>query len=172
MNTLEAPHRHCVSAAEGWLELGNRLEASQELDRIAPPLLGHPDVLELRWRIQAAAENWPACLDVATAIRRVAPDRPSGWSLGSYSLHRLQRTEEAREHLLPVVERFPNDVFMRYNLACYACLLGRLAEARRWLQSALQLAPNPRLARAAGDDEELQPLWLQIGELCHLGLAP
>ena len=162
MNELKAPHRHFVRAAEGWLELGNPLEARRELDQLAAPIHKHPEVLEMRWRIQAATREWDACLDTATTIRRLAPDRPSGWSLGAYALHQLKRTAEARQHLLAVVDRFPNDLLMHYNLACYECLLGRLPEAWRWLQLALRVGPNLHLTLAALGDPELQPLWLEI----------
>ena len=32
---------------------------------------------------------------------------------------------KVRDNLLPVVERFPDNATMRYNLACYECQLGR-----------------------------------------------
>jgi len=31
-----------LDAAEGWLELGNWLEANEELERISPEMRGHP----------------------------------------------------------------------------------------------------------------------------------
>jgi hypothetical protein len=48
MTALEMPCRRCWNAAEGWLELGNWVEAHPELDRISPPLLEPPDVLAMR----------------------------------------------------------------------------------------------------------------------------
>jgi hypothetical protein len=47
-------------AAEGWLELGSPTEANEELEKIAPRLRAHPDVLDIRWQIYAAAERWDA----------------------------------------------------------------------------------------------------------------
>ena len=35
-----------LTAAQGWLELGNHEEAFEELEQIDAPLRGHPDVLE------------------------------------------------------------------------------------------------------------------------------
>ena len=43
-----------MRAAIGWLELGNHAEAGEEIARIAPEMLEHPDVLEVRWMICAA----------------------------------------------------------------------------------------------------------------------
>ena len=46
MTPLEHPDVHHLRAAQGWLELGNHLEADKELDEIAPELRAHPDVLD------------------------------------------------------------------------------------------------------------------------------
>lgn len=58
------PDTHHLAAAQGWLQLGNHVEANEELEQIAPSLRSHPDVLELRWQIYAKAEKWDACLDI------------------------------------------------------------------------------------------------------------
>jgi tetratricopeptide (TPR) repeat protein len=167
MRAFEPRDIFCLRATEGWLELGNRREASLELDELAADLRGHPDALELRWRIQAAARNWEACVDIASALIAAAPDRPSGWNQRSYALHALNRTEEACANLLPVVDRFPADPFIHYNLACYECCLGRLPEAWGWLQQALWLGDAGRVRLAALSDPELRPLWPQIGGPCE-----
>jgi hypothetical protein len=38
MNPLSPPDTHHLRAAEGWLELGNHLEANAELENIMPEL--------------------------------------------------------------------------------------------------------------------------------------
>ena len=45
-----------LTAAQGWLELGNHEEAFEELEQIDAPLRGHPDVLEVRWGIYASSQ--------------------------------------------------------------------------------------------------------------------
>lgn len=57
---FSSPDSHHLRAAQGWLELGNHLEADKELDEITPQLRTHPDVLEVRWHIYAHAEKWEA----------------------------------------------------------------------------------------------------------------
>ncbi|MCI0351424.1 MAG: hypothetical protein L0Z53_18530 [Acidobacteriales bacterium] len=54
--------RH-LEAAQGWLDLGNWQEANEELEKITPTLRAHPDILELRCRIYAAAKRWQECED-------------------------------------------------------------------------------------------------------------
>jgi DNA polymerase III alpha subunit (gram-positive type) len=60
MKKLQSPDSHHLQAAIGWLELGNHLEANEELERIAPTLRVHPDVLEIRWEIFAKEKKWVA----------------------------------------------------------------------------------------------------------------
>ena len=78
MPALEPPDTHHLSAALGWLELGNHVEAGEELAKISAPVLEHPDVLELRWEVCAAGKSWEAGLQAAELLRAVAPERASG----------------------------------------------------------------------------------------------
>jgi hypothetical protein len=73
MNAIEAPDKHHLLAAEGWLELGNELEAFKELDRIAPAFTAHPDVLRLRCRLYGKTRNWIAAVNVAKALCEMGP---------------------------------------------------------------------------------------------------
>ena len=55
MKPIEPPDAFHLSAAVGWLMLGNPDEAEEELGNITPGLRIHPDVLEVRWQICADA---------------------------------------------------------------------------------------------------------------------
>jgi hypothetical protein len=46
-----------------------------------------------------------------------------------------------------------------YNLACYACQLGRAQESRTWLKRALELGKPEQINRMAAKDPDLQPLF-------------
>ena len=48
MKPLQPPDSMHLTAAQGWLELGNHEEAFEELEQIDAPLRGHLDVLEVR----------------------------------------------------------------------------------------------------------------------------
>jgi len=162
---MELPDTGHLNAAQGWLELGNHVEANAELEKIIPQLRAHPDVLQVRWAIYAAAEKWEPAVEVARTIAQLLPDSPFGWIHCAYSLHELKRTEEARRVLLPVLDRFPTEYLMRYNLACYACQLGNLKEAWQWLEKAIDLSGKADVKQMALDDPDLQPLWNEIGEI-------
>lgn len=158
MREIGFPDRHYIQAAEGWLELGDSAEAARELRHVSRDAESHPDVLELRWRLAAMACDWHEALDLARAVTRAAPDRASGWIHKSYSLHELKRTQEAQELLIPLAKTFPNNSTIAYNLACYACQLGALAEARDWIQRAFKQKDRRALKQMALNDPDLLPL--------------
>ena len=165
MKPLEPPATLHLLAAQGWLELGNQVEADTELDNITARLRAHPDVLNVRWEIYAAAKKWPAALDIAAALIQLDPDDPLGWANRSYSLHELKkRAAEARDNLLRMVDKFPASATMRYNLACYACQLGNLERAKQWLEKAFALGGARKMRLAALDDPDLEPLWKEAGK--------
>jgi hypothetical protein len=70
--------------------------------------------------------------------------------------------EKAREALLPVVQLFPDEPTILYNLSCYDCQLGELDQARGWLQQAVKLAGIETIKRMALADPDLKPIWPQI----------
>jgi predicted Zn-dependent protease len=164
MKPLSPPDSFHLQAAQGWLELGNHIEAEAELDNITASLRAHPDVLKVRWEIYAVAKKWEAALDIAAAIVQLDPDDPLGWVHRSYALHELKRTAEARDNLLRVAEKFPASPTIRYNLACYECQLGNLERAKDWLEKAFALGDAKKMKLAALDDPDLQPLWKEIGK--------
>ena len=156
---LQSPDTLHLKAAQGWLELGNYIEANEELEKITPRLRVHPAVLEVRWEIYAKAKKWDACLDIASALVRLVPNHPLGWVHRSFCLHELERTAEARDNLLRVVDKFPEHAIMLYNLACYDCQLGKLEQAKHWLAKAFNLGDAKKMKLAALDDPDLEPLW-------------
>jgi tetratricopeptide (TPR) repeat protein len=159
---VEPPDSHYLLAAIGWLELGNLQEALVELEGITPRFNRHPEVLDARWQILARQENWHECVETASKIILQAPEKALGWIHRSYALHELKRTLEARDNLLPVVDRFPEEALIRYNLACYECQLARLDEARSWLRKAIKIGGKKDIRAMALQDADLQPLWPEI----------
>jgi predicted Zn-dependent protease len=151
-----------LSAAQGWLELDNPVEANRELDKINPSLRIHPDVLEVRWQIHAKREWWIAACEIAKAICELAPERPSGWLHQAHSLSELGCTEKALRLLEGVVNRFTETSAISYNLARYACRLGREGEAVQWFERAAAREDRSKIARMALEESDLKPLWRRI----------
>jgi predicted Zn-dependent protease len=165
MKPLELHDQRHLEAAQGWFELGNCIEATEELEQITPEMRGHPSVLEVRFHIYAAAKKWEYAAEIAKATSEFAPDNSFGFIHQAYSLHELKRTQEAWNVLLPVVDKFPKEYIIGYNLACYACQLGNLKEARAWLKKASDLAGTNEVKLMAQNDPDLEPLWKEIGEI-------
>src|SRR6266436_1193224 len=113
MADLEPPDTHYVSAAIGWLELGNLVEAREE--------------------------NWEEALQLARELIHAAPGRSSGWLHQSYALRRVPDggVKKAWAALLPIFDRFPKEPIISYNLSCYACQMQLMEAARVWLKRAL-----------------------------------
>jgi len=167
MQSLGPPDTHFLSAAVGWCELGSVTEAKAELERIAPALRHHPDVLEARWLIHAQEMNWEEGLTAAEKLVEVAPERSAGWLHRAYALRRSKRggLQAAWDVLLPAAERFPEEPLIPYNLSCYACQLGRLKQARQWFQRAVKLDGKEKIKFMALNDDDLAPLWEEIKKL-------
>jgi len=167
MQAIEPPDTHSLSAAIGWLELGNPAEAKIELDKISSAGQQHPDVLEVRWVLCAEQNDWPAALTIARAILQAAPDRTSGWLHQAYALRRVSEgsVEKAWGALLPASVKVPKDSVIAYNLSCYTCQMGRLADARTWLQRALKSGGREKIKEMALRDSDLEPLWAEIRQL-------
>ena len=162
VKSLEPPDTHHLSAAIGWLGLGNHLEANEELEKITPTLRTHPDVLEARLEIYSRAKKWEACVDIGNALVQLAPNRSSGWLQRSLALYFLKRIQEAYDQSLPAAGKFPKAWPIPYNLACYCAQLGRLEECKEWLNKAMAI-DEKSVKRAAIDDPDMQPLWDSLG---------
>ncbi len=165
MSQLDFPDQHHLRAAHGWLDLGKPLEAEEELNQISKCNFSHPDVLEARWKIAVEGSEWHGALQIARNLIDVDPDRVSGWINQSYCLHELKQTQEAWERLLPAAGKFPKVSIIPYNLACYACQLGRLEQAQDWLDKALAAGGKSQIKAMALSDDDLKPLWPVIEKL-------
>jgi len=168
MGDLEPPNTHHVRAAIGWLELGNAAEAGEEIARITPEFLKHPDVLDVRWMVCAGSQRWEAALEVSEMLVQIAPERSSGWVHRAYALRRVRHggLQMAWAALRPAYEKFPKEDIIPYNLACYAAQSGRLDAAWEWLHKAMEAAGDVKVIKdRAMADADLQPIWERIREL-------
>jgi predicted Zn-dependent protease len=153
------PDIHFLRAAEGWLELGDHLEANEELKRISLQCRFHPQVLLVRWEIYARENHWEFAHTIAHGLVALAPEEAIGWINRSFALHQMRRTVEAWHALLPAVKKFPKNPTIAYNLACYACQLGSLDESRSWLTKAIELGDAAKIRQLAQGDPDLKPLF-------------
>jgi tetratricopeptide (TPR) repeat protein len=167
MQRLEPPDIHYLSAAVGWVELGNLVEAEADLNRVSVEHQCHPDVLEVRWIILGQSKRWDAALEISRTLLKLAPNRCSGWLHHAYSLRRASKDglKRAWDALLPAYDKFPGESTIPYNLSCYACQMHQFDEARAWLRRALKIGNKAEIKQRALDDPDLRPLWEEIRDL-------
>jgi predicted Zn-dependent protease len=161
MNVLGYPDLFYLEAAKGWYLLGDFHSAEAELAHLPGERQEHPDVVELRFAMAAKQKDWTACMDLAASLLESAPERPTAWLNCAFTLHELNQTQEAWNTLSTVSDRFPEVPSVPYNLACYACRLGRLEDSRFWLKRALKIG-GPHYKRLALQDADLRPLWDEL----------
>ena len=158
---LQHPDPMHLEAAAGWIPLGDYNSANDELEKIRAEWRAHPDVLDLRWLIYSHHEQWDACLDIASAIVKIASDRVWGWVHKAYALRRATGggIEKAKPVLLEAAKLFPDDDIIQYNLACYCAQLGELNAAQEHLDKSYELGDAKQIKLMALDDDDLKPLW-------------
>lgn len=161
MKPLEPPDSHHLSAAVGWLGLGNVAEACAELEKIAPQFQSHPEVLAVQFDIHAAAGKWDAAAEVAATLTRLEPEEPGAWVSLAYATRRKPGggIPQARAILIQAQRSFPREQIIAYNLACYDCQLGDLDAAKAWLDKACTLGDAGKMKRMALQDLDLESLW-------------
>jgi len=165
LGTADSVH---LRAAEGWLGLGDYESANQELEKISTDFQTHPAVLETRYCVYAAAKKWEASVEIGRKLVELEPNLSFGWVNRSYAIRRAPggSVQAAYDALRPAAERLDDLEQVTFNLACYACQLGKLQEAREWLAKAFAAAARSgRLKlrqQEARADADLQPLWSEI----------
>jgi len=167
MKPLEQPDSFHLSAAIGWLGLGNWQEANEELGKISPALRAHPDVLEVRFEIYSKAGKWDMAAEIACALVQISPEEPQFWIWQAYATRRMPGggIPQAKEILGKAQPLFPKKALIAYNLACYECQLGDYKAAWKWLEAAFDLGDPQQVKRMALADPDLEPLWAEIREI-------
>src|ERR1700678_981544 len=89
VKSLESPDHFHLSAAVGWLELGNWQEANGELEKIALAFRNHPDVLEVRFEIYSKAGKWDLAAAIASELVQIRPDDSQFWISHAYATRRM-----------------------------------------------------------------------------------
>ncbi len=165
---LEPPDSHLIRAAEGWLELGLPDEAEAELSQLSAAAKTHPQALHASWAVHAHRTEWNLAHAVAESLVQAVPDDAIGWVHRAYATRRMNGggLQAAWDALRPAVELFPDETLIPYNLACYACQLGRLDAGRHWLGRAREVAVKQKSRAAiqamALADPDLAPLREEI----------
>ena len=157
MQTVEPADSFHLSAALGWLELGNVPEAKVELRKVSPDLQTHPDTLQIGWGLCAAEGDWPTANSIAEYLAKFHPEMVFGWIHLAHGLDHEGDIQSAYQLLEAVETCFPQEWLVPLNLAAYAQRLGETSSALGWLRKAFNLGGEQRvknhLRRIAGFPE-------------------
>ena len=152
-----------LNASIGYLELGMLEEAAGELENLSPEDRTSSEVLGVRMEIYRSAKKWTLMEVVARELWNRHQDDSAYWINLAWVVRRQESIEAAQTILLEGFERFPNDAMTNYNSGCYACQLGDMEAAKRFVGEAIKLDSKYKLM--ALDDEDLKPLWDSLASL-------
>jgi Flp pilus assembly protein TadD len=160
MPSIFSTRRH-LEYARGYIALGLVNEASEELAAIDLAARKSVEVLRVCIDLHMESRQWARVVEVAQPVCQAMPTDEGAWIAWAYALRELQRVKEAQAVLLRAEPLHGETCgVLHYNLACYACLLGDIQEARRRLAKAGMM--DERWKAAVRDDDDLRALWDDI----------
>ncbi len=129
--------------ALGYLALELPKLARAELAQIPLPELASPPVQAVLLELAMMENDWARVVAIAPSLTAAEPAAERPWTAWAFALRELQLVLQARETLLAGATHIREpSALVDYNLACYDCLLGDLASARRRLARAIKRDPN------------------------------
>jgi Tfp pilus assembly protein PilF len=142
-----------LNAAMGYLNLGMPQDAWSELEDIQATDRARPEVLKVRVEVCRALKQWEMMAEVSNHLRKIEPDEVGHALDQAHATRRFKSEVEAAEILSTALRRYYDDALVRYNLACYRCVMGRVEEAREMLETACK--KDESLRELAETDEDL-----------------
>ena len=125
-------------------------DALAELDELA---VANSIALHLRVDALFRLKDWSAAAAICMPMTEEEPSDPGWWIQAAYAQRRASSIEEAEMVLLAALTRHPANGLVLYNLACYACVLDRLDEARNYFHRAAATNPEQMLTMGARDPD-------------------
>lgn len=144
-------------AATGFLELGMLDDAATELAEIDPKEKLRPEVIDFWVALYCRARKWDAMEAMARKMVALRSEDPGTWIKWAFATRRAASIDAAREILLQAEEKHPDDPTIQFNMGCYACQTGNLAEASERVKKAIQIDASFR--DIAMNDPDLEPIW-------------
>jgi len=145
-----------LSHARGYLELGLLEKAKEELLLLPEDWQERTEVLGLRAVILQELREWLMLQPLAGDLARREPDNAGWWVIWAYATRRAESIQAAEAILRDAELRHPGEATIQFNLGCYACQQGRLAEAKARVGRAIEM--EKAFAASALTDPDLEPL--------------
>ena len=145
-----------LNAALGYLELGMGQQAWEELEDIDAKDRARPEVLKVRVEVCRSLQQWEMMAEISNQLRKIESDEVLHPLNMAYAVRRFKSEAEAADILSLALRRYYDDALVRYNLACYWCVMGRIEEAREMVETAFK--KDKSLRELAETDEDLAGL--------------
>jgi predicted Zn-dependent protease len=161
MTAFSASTARRLRHAEGYLGLSMLAEARHELGALDKEARHSHEARVLRSDLHLQAKEWNELVAEAQTLARQDPGYEKAWIDWAYALRELDRIAEAKAVLLAAEPRHGKESgVLHYNLACYHCLLGEMAEARARLDRAGAIDSDWK--KFAREDTDLAALWAEL----------
>ena len=148
-----APKVHWERAS-GYFALEMFEEAERELRALPEEEPWGKSSRMLLLGIRQEQGAWELAQEVARELRLEFPDEEDWWISDAYATRRCESVEEARKILLEGLVVHSDSSLIRYNLACYACVLNSPGECLDFLKEAVRGEEKYKLM--ALEDEDLK----------------
>ena len=147
-----------LTSALGWFDLGNYVEAFNELDNLPPEHRASVEALELRCRIYRKLDRWRELEMVAEGCFVSSEAKLTFGCHWAWALLKQGRVQEARA----VLDKVPYTCApeLLFTAACILCAVGELELARSLISDAISFSidPDAMKLRALGQPE-LESIW-------------
>lgn len=150
-----------LQRCDGFLDLGMREQARAELNQVRQQDRATTACLRMRLRLLIEEGAWAEAVPLADELRAREPKDPTFVIQLAYATRRTAGIDAAEKILRDALKTFPKVALIHFNLSCYACQTGRRDEAVACLARAVAL--EPALHQTALEDEDLSPIWPDIG---------
>lgn len=150
---LLAPKVHWERAS-GYFALEMYEEAERELRALPKKEPWGKNARMMLLGIQQEQGNWSLVQETGRGLRIEFPQEEDWWVSDAYATRRCESIESAREILLEGLVLHEGSSIIRYNLACYACVLENLGECMDYLNEAVRLDDKYKLMAVEDDDLE------------------
>ncbi len=124
---LSSDDQRHLTAAEGWLELGDHIAAFQEMEEIRSGARTDSEVSKLRWPIYEKAQKWGNAFTVAEGLTRIHPGDAEAFIWRSYATRHMAGGGllQAFDLLHDAVNDFPDEPCIPHRLYLYSASLDR-----------------------------------------------
>ena len=148
-----SPATH-LGRASGYFDLEMYQEADRELRALPDeePWLKKKKVFQVA--IRQDLKDWVNMRTLSRELCYLYPNEEDWWVSDAFATRRSESIEDARKILLDGLAVHYESAIIRYNLACYACLLGHPGECLDFLKEAVRR--DEKYKAMAMEDEDLK----------------